>query len=355
MMWGRGGGSDTQSGYYYSRPFAEVRKLLLPLMQRLRDYDATRVRLEREGGTAADLQLLTGCLSNPISIDDRSQHHRAVLTEPDELRQVLKRIGAKDLYFSVRVRPSGLPAYYVVRAKHGYWSEYSLLVEDLYRSPEYPSPDERFVKLMDWSHETYFLRLSQFREGVSAGLPVKGAESERKADGVLHDVGRQVFQAAWHEDQYAAFQVAEVFQLPLFRQAIELLYLCLSGDLCAIRASLDDDVSEFFVNVYPQPAIHALLARIGELDGKGLAELPEDAGDAYRRLTASFERFLRVEVRHGSRASSLPLYKLIYANFGRLDMITPTVTSCDGLSDAGAQLEELAAQVIFEITGVHPR
>jgi len=318
-------------------------------MQRLGEYDATRVRLEHEGGEAGDLQVLTEQLSAPIQLSAGREHHKVTLAEPDKLRQFLKRIGAKDLYFSVRVRSSGLPAYFLVRAKHGYWSEYSLLVEDLYRSPDYPNPDERFVKLMDWGHETYFLRLSQFRGSVSARLLAKGARRERRTDEVLHDVGRQVFQAAWHEDQYAAFQVAEHFGLPSFRQAIELLYLCLSGDLCAIRASLDDDISEFFVTVYPQQAIHAFLARIRRLDGNGLAQLPMDAGDAYRRLTTSFRRFLQTEVSQGSNGGSIPLYKLIFANFGRLDLITPALASSNEVSNAGAQLEELASQVILEI------
>ena len=345
-------GTSSSFSYYYAPPLSEVREALQPLIERLRAYDTLRVRLEREGGDLADLQRLTMRLADPILLRGREESHEVRLAGAEALRQTLNLIGARNVYFAVRVLPSSLPAYYVVRVKHGYWSEYSLLVEDLYRSPDYPHPDERFVKLMDFGHETYFLRLSQFREGVAAQLcrdRAAGSAGDREVDEVLHEVGRRIFQAAWHEDQYSAFEAAEHFGLPCFRRAIELLYLCLSGDLCAIRASIDSDVSNFFDKVYPQPAIRAFLRRIGQLEGNALARLPDDALQAFTQLSRGYGKFLRVDVRHGSRGCPVPLYKLLFANFGRLDRIAPHVASDGEVAGAARRLEERAAAVIQQI------
>jgi len=334
---------------YRSRSPAEIRDALHPLVQRLQEYDAARIILEHEGGRVSDLRTITQQLATAISLSGKTRNHDVCLAQPAELLKTLRAIGAQDVYFSVRVRPSGLPAYYVVRAKHGYWSEYSLLVEDLYQSADYPRPDERFVKLMDLGHETYFLRLSHFRCDVEAQLSRRRGDADAAIDEALHDVGRQVFQAAWHEDQYPAFEVARHFGLPHFRQAVELLYLCLSGDLCAIRASLEDDIASFFEGIYSQPAIHAFLHRLSQLEGNALARLPDRALDAFTQLTRAFEHLLRVQVRRPSQGFTVPLYKLIFANFGRLGQIAPGIAGDDGLASAAAGLEDRATEVIREI------
>ena len=43
----------------------------------------------------------------------------------------------------VRQLDSRMPVYFLCRLRKDYWSEYSLIVEDLYRSPGYPLTDER--------------------------------------------------------------------------------------------------------------------------------------------------------------------------------------------------------------------
>jgi len=338
------------SGYsYYNRPFAEVRNALTPLLRRLHAYDLARNKLEKKGGDLRQLTRITAQLSEPITLRNNGASYKCSLTNPDSLRDALRGIGARNLSFAVRLRPTGMPTYYLVRVKHGYWSEYSLLVEDLHKSPDYPNPDERFVKLKDLGRETYFLRLSQFRDEVADRMSGGEYARDRDVDEALHNVGRQVFQAAWHEDQYPAFQAAEHFGLPNFRRAIEMLYLCLSGDLCAIRASLDPQILDFFAGVYPQAAIHAFLERIGELDGNTLARLPEDALAVFARLSRCYRRFLRVEVNNGTRACSVPLYKLLFANFGRLERVAPDLAGASEIAAAIASLEEASAQAIRQI------
>ena len=130
---------------------------------------------------------------------------------------------------------------------------------------------------------------------------------------------------------------------------IELLYLCLSGDLCAIRANIDADISDFFVSVYPQPAIHRFLQGISELEGNILARLPDKAIEVFARLSRAYSRFLRVEVANGPRGCSVPLYKLLFANFGRLGLVEQNTSGDGDVATAAAELEEQAREAIQEI------
>jgi hypothetical protein len=347
-------GYETASyfGHYSRDEFsAELRTRLAPLIERLQEYDSLRARLEREGGKVSDADRLTKLLCQPVRLASSSGMAGVSLIKPERFNDALRAVGARKVYLSVRVRPSGFPSYYLVRAKHGYWSEYSLLVEDLYQSPDYPSPDERFVKLMDLGHETYFLRLSQFREALISQQSADCSEPDSEVDTILHNVGRNVFQAAWHEDQHPAFEAATHLGLPSFRDAIELLYLCLSGDLCRIRAFTDRQILAFFRHVYPQPAIRALLRRIRRLDGNALAQLPEQALAQFQRLSGAYADLLRVEVNHGPRNFPVQVYQLLYANFDRLDKIAPSVAEDPGIATARRRLERRARGAIRAIAG----
>jgi hypothetical protein len=66
----------------------------------------------------------------------------------------------------------------------------------------------------------------------------------------LCNLGENIFRAAWHEDQIMSLLVAEQFDIPMFREAVELLYLALSGDFCRIRNYLNPEVLRFFEEIY---------------------------------------------------------------------------------------------------------
>lgn len=321
---------------------------LEPLIRQVRHYDELRLKLEKQGGQIADLEKISNTLSKVITLKGRFGNVEAALTDPRSVRQMLFEVGGFDLHMEVRRLQTEMPVYYFCRIRRDFWSEYTLIVEDLYRSPEYPVLDDRFVKLMSGGHEAYHLRLSQFRGGVT-GLIKKEEEEEvssSQIDEMLYNLGRNVFQAAWHEDQRPAVLAATHFELPKFRNAVELLYICLSGELCELRSVVDERLLSFFVTIYPQPAMHAFLSLLTRLDGGSINEMPQKAAKLYSKLSKAFGRFLRTEIPWGSRKVRMPVYKLIFGNFTRLDLVAADARQNETLQKTAGQLEEESQLVV---------
>ena len=361
---------DGGSGYPYTPPSPiDLDAALRPLIRQCREYDGLRVRLEEQGGDVKILNDLTRLLQEPVVLHGRHEVYEAALTKPDALRAFLNDAGLHTLRLQVRRLLSGMPAYYLCRVRQSYWDEYALVVEDYYQSPGYPMTDPRFVHLMYLGKETYHLRLSPFREdtrtqieqlqgasvtpatypsgtlgALSPGLPVD------TVDQLLFEAGRHIFQAAWHEDQIVGVLAARRLNLPTLNQAIELLYLCLSGDLCELRRILSEPLCRFFEQVYVQPAIARFLRRLPEFDGRTLNLLSEErAQRLYRTLMGAFRRFLDVKVSWGMQRSLVPLYKLLFANIARLDLIADDLRDEPAVRDAGTVLEAAAQHTIDEM------
>lgn len=335
--WGWGG-----CGHGAARA-ADIRPPLQPLLEHLALYDARRRTLEVEGGDLADVRAVTELLTRRVALRGRYGERQAALADPAGLRAALADLGHGDLHADIRQRPSGMPVYYLCRVCRDYWSEYSLVVEDLYRSAGYPMLDERFVRLMAGGHETYYLRLSQFRGAA-------GGESD-EADDLLYHAGRHVFQAAWHEDQRPGVLIAGAFGLRSLREAVEVLYLCLSGELCALRGATDARLLAFFESAYPQPAIRSFLVRLGGLDGAAINGLPRCALGLYARLSAALGRFLAIEVPWGHRRTRVPLYKLVFANLARLGAVAAALAGEPPVGAAARRLEEEAAAIARQAAG----
>jgi len=336
--------------YIYSNPIIDLNEALKPLIDQLKKYDALRLRLEQRGGRFSHLNRITEILSNEILIRSRFRTNKITLTDQASLRSMLNDVGDFDLHMDVRQLDTRMPAFYLCRIRRDYWSEYSLIVEDLYKSPGYPTIDERFVKLMRAGHEAYYLRLSQFRKSVLPTVATEDTHTLRCAvDEILHNLGRHVFQAAWHEDQRIGIAAASHFDLPCFRNAIELLYLCLCGELCELRGVVNEQMHHFFDQVYPQPAIHAFLDMLTRLDGSALTDLPQKALKLYMRLSLAFSRFLGIEVTWGHRKKRIPVYKLIFANFSRLHLVAKELEGNKNVHDAAARLESESQLIINEL------
>jgi len=350
---GSGSGWSYRSGYGYSTTrAANARKALQPLLDHIRQYDALRQKLEMQGGAISDVAKVTELLSLPITLKGDYRDCKASLIDQASLRTAIFDVGRSDLHIDVRQLPTGMPVYYLCRIRRDYWSEYTLIVEDLYQSAGYPVLDERFVRLMDGGHETYYLRLSQFREGVKTALPDKSSRSDTSewdTDDILYHTGRHVFQAAWHEDQRPGVLTATHFGLVNFRQAIELLYLCLSGELCELRNATNKRLLSFFEQTYPQPAIRAFLGVLSGLDGAAINDLPQKALKLYARLSNAFSRFLSVEVPWGHRQVTTPLYKLVFGNFSRLALVADRLGEEACIRNAAQRLEEASQAIVGEI------
>jgi len=341
------GGGSTAYGWGGYRPVyggRRARKALAPLLDRIREYDSLRTGLERKGGRMSDIAALTAILNDPVPVDSHYGTVEVRLKDQEGVRRAVRNAG-HDLHLSVRQCRTFMPVYYICRIRHDYWGEYSLIVEDLYMSPGYPIADPRFVRLMSFGHEAYFLRLSQFRAAVLA-LSQEERDGDEEADRLLYDVGRHVFQAAWHEDQSLAVMAAAHLGLPTFHQAVELLYLCLSGELCELRSALDARMLRFFEEVYPRPTLVTLLEALRGVEGAALNELPRRAGELYGRLMAGFSAFLASEVEWGARGLRMPVWKALYANCSRLPRVGEALKGNKGLRGACEALEEGARSVI---------
>jgi hypothetical protein len=350
---------NTQSTYprtttYYSagasQPVPDYRDRLAPLLRRLRTYDVLRRELQQNGGRIGDVKLLTRMLSIPVEIKSPHAERTVSLTARKELRHALSAIGHGRLHLQVRRLDCGMPAYYLCRTRRDYWREYSLVVEDLYCSPGFPLGDGRFVQLMDFGHEKYHLRLSPFRDAACEIVGGRSQVTRRELDEFLYDVGRHVFQAAWHDDQRIGILAARHFDLPTFSRAIELLYLCLSGELCEIRGTVDEDMLLLFEDVYPQPSLHRFLEHLADMDGQTLNEIPRRALRLYTALAGDLSRFLQTEVRR----TTLPLYKLLFSNMTRLEAIASELEDNKEVQTAAKTLEQSAQRTVTRIIDPEP-
>lgn len=341
-------------GSYYESNYlsqdVDLTVALEPLVKQFQIYDDLRLTLERHGGNIADLKSIAEILTEELTITGRYRTSTVSLADQKSLHFMLRLIGDASLYLNVRRIDTGMPVYYLCRIYRDYWSNYGIIIEDIYMSPGFPLNDERFVKLMARGHEVYYLRLSPFRNQVMAMVTAKKSDQQKPAvDETLYKLGRYVFQAAWHEDQQVGIGAAKSFDLPQFRDAIELLYLCLSGELCEIRSKIDEQMFQFFDEIYPQQAIKNFLNMLTRLDGEALIHLPQKALKLYIRLSRAFSKFLRLEITWGNRHLNIPLFKLIFGNFRRLDLLSKKVKGDLKAKDAAAHLESVASNIISEL------
>ncbi len=331
-----------------SNYYDDVTQRLEPLLARLRAYDSSRNQLEKFGGAIEDLKIITAILTGKFVLEGSFMEHAVSLSDPEGISSALFNTGVYGLHFDVRVLPNGMPVFYLCRRRNDFWAEYSLVVEDLYTSPGYRFPDERFVKLMEFGHETYFLRLSQFRQRIIEYLPV--LKTEGSVDEMLNNLGRHVFQAAWHEDQSPGYSCSFHFGMPSFRHAIELLYLCLSGELCELRSAADSRMLRFFEVVYPQPAIRNFLNLLQDLDGSALNAIPKRALGYCGTLSKAFRQFLSIEIPWGHRRTNVPMHKLVFGNFSRLHLVSTELGEEAAVRAAANRLDQASQSIIEQLT-----
>jgi hypothetical protein len=320
-----------------------TREAIGSLLEHLEAYDRLRLTLEQLGGTVADLQRITSHLQMPVPIRGGFADGVAKLTEQAKLQGLLRDVH-DGIRLDVRQRPSGMPVYYVCRIQADYWSDSRLIAEDYYLSSGYPLADERFVRLMRSGHEVFFLRLSPLR-GAAKLVFDKSNPTDDEIDDALFDAGQLVLQSAWHEDQRMASKVSRCFHLPCALETIELLYLCLSADLSGVRDGTSPRVLRFFEQVYPQPAIRGLLGMLGDADGTAIAEFPRRAKRRYGKLLTAFGKFLATEIPWGRQNMQTPLWKLIYANYGRLQIVGDALRDHPAVCAARTTLEAEAATI----------
>jgi len=345
--------SERYSSYYesnsYTRKSDEYNEKLQPLIKKLKEYDSLRIQLETEGGNINLLSRFTKLLNEKFTLGDGYSAQSLSLSDQSSIKHALWINCDGDVRVDVRFRVTGMPVYYLSRVMSDHWSEHSLIVEDYYMSSNYPIVDDRFVKLMRAGHEVNYLRLSQFRNNVDNLIQEKKMKDMWTTDEIIFSVGRQILQAAWHEDQRPGIQTANLIGLPIFRYAVELLYLCLSGELCELRSNMSEPMKKFFTDVYPQPAISAFLNKLFDLEGEELNNMSQNVLPLYSKLSKKFMQFLSTEVIWGIRGVKVPLYKLIFSNFSRLEVLKNKLLRNNAIVSAAEKLENSADVIMKSI------
>lgn len=353
--WSSSGGWSTGYGSTYQYPPvvtpAEIRQVTAPLLSTLMAYDGLRAKIANEGSCLRDFGTLAQLMSREIVLPAASRPQTVSLVKPRELAYALDKVSNWTLRLDVRQPNGEWPVFYLCRIHRDYWGEYDLIVEDLYRSPGYPLPDERFARLMEVGHERYFIRLAPYRDTIAHTLFAQRSDTHADADidAFLHTLGRHVFRAAWHEDQQLAIRIAEHFNAPDFRHAVELLYLVLTGELCELRQVLTDRLQSCMERAIHQPAMAAFLRQLRTTDGDTLDRLPAAALAQYTALSQTFNRFLAIEVPWGRGHAATPLQKLLLANFTRLETVAASLRGERPVRAGLRQLQQASRAVVTAI------
>ncbi|MBN1674973.1 MAG: hypothetical protein JXR37_28280 [Kiritimatiellae bacterium] len=325
----------------------ELRVMLAPLIQRMREFDRLRVKLEHEGGLRSDLDQLSALLGRPIELCTRPQI-AVMLKDMKGIQNALRQMMLWNVSIQVRRITMSLPAWLLCQVRADYAQAYDVVLDDIYRSPGYPLGDPRFPKIMRWGHEVFHLRVSHLRARLSETLAATGQKSIAFLEQFLRDIAHHLFAGAWHEDQYLARCTAETIGLPRFQEAVEFVYLCGIAELSELRSFVETfpaHIEQFFEHVEPRPVIQAFLRVLPRLDGKTLGELPSLALPQYLAVEDAFGRFVRTQIRWGHRGLLCPLFKVILANFSRLDLIADDLRQNEAIQAATTALEADSARI----------
>ncbi|MDP8210985.1 MAG: hypothetical protein RAO94_12950 [Candidatus Stygibacter australis] len=337
--------NDIDDGYFYHGDPKIAKECLSVLINQLLKYEEVRSKLENQDGKIEDLTLINSILTEKITFRPRYHTYNVSLIDQDSIRQLM--FALDNYHLDVRRLEHGLPVYYICRKKHNYRGNYDMIVEDIYRSRGYDFEDNRFVKLMSSGKEVYFLRLSHLRKKL-CNNDYTDLENH-SIDSVIKSLGRNIFQYAWHEDQILGFTTARKLGIRNFQDAIELLYLCLNSELCELRSKVNDKLLKQLMIVYPQKAIYDFVKMITKMEGSKLDKLPNKALKQYARLSKAYNSLLKTEVLWGKGKQFIPLYKIIFGNFFRMNMVGKKLRHNKILIAAKKEFENISKDVIAKI------
>jgi len=332
-------------------PSAGLAAAVNPVVERLHAYDRMRQRLMEIGASAQDLEDLAALLRDRFSVKAGGQEHPVALENPEGLKLIIQELSEGALHLECSLDEYGFPGFYLCRLHRDCGTTPAAVVEDLYISPGYPMPDERFVRLTRNGNPISRMRLSQYRQGTRGILGADGNVPGGAVDDFLHGIGSLVFQAAWSENQRVAMLAARHFGLQDFWRAVELLCLVRGSDLCELRGSAEESWFSFFRQVYPQPAFVALLEMLPHTDGERLVRLHSDAASRYEELRSAFRSFLLMEVQREGHHGKLPLFKFIFGNLDRLDRVSRELVCSGALRRRSGRLESISRQIVQSMVG----
>jgi hypothetical protein len=320
---------------------------LAPLLRHLGVYEALLGRLRRKGGKVQDLHGLMELMRRPLRFPGAPLGPDASLATPGPLRERLRRLQA-GVDIEIRRGPVGFPVHYLFRTSRDYFGNYALILEDLHRGADYDrfdAPWDRFTSATRYGEVDRLLRLAPLRPAAVA------AGGDSGVDAILYTAGRTLFDAAWHDDQRLACAAAELLELPRFRSTLELLYLCLGGDLSRLRQALLGPWGASLPAVVsaadPGGALASLTRALPGAEGAALSRLREAAHRAFPHLGAAFSALMLTRRPLDRSPADLPLFKVLVAHYRRLDQLRPLLS--DDVRCAATVLEHTAAELSEEI------
>ena len=331
---------------YHERPgHEESEQMIWPLVDHIDHVDALRLDLFHNTISINKLQEYNDLLLKPVAIGNKYRDQTITLADQD-IERKLAHVGLWDIKLSIRRGKLGFPKYHFCEYRDFYGRNYGIVLNEYFVSADYKFTDSRFARIISYGHETNFIRMSSFRDGVDKYIT--GNMPER-TDAVLKKVGSYFLQGAWHEDQLTAWIVSDVLGLVKFSEAIEIIYFILGSDFTETRDYFDDDVEKFFTIVYPRESLLGIIKKIEHSTAEDLLNLERVAREWYRSLNNAFSGLLKAEVSWGE-LKKIPMYKIIYSNIYRLDLVFPLKNQEDTLiRDNIERIEEISSKFIKSI------
>lgn len=336
--------------YYYtssshrSLSYSEKKKVLEHLITQLNRADQLKSDLYYNTISLEKLRNMKAVLEEKITLENHYEKATFSLSERLELNRAFSRIGLWDLSIHLQRDKHNFPSYLLCESVENYFGNYGIVLADFYRSPQYEIPDERFVSLMNMGHEKLYMRMSIFREDIESRKEAANLDVDR----LLKNLGEDFFSGAWHEDQIVTFILADRMEVQALKEATEDIYSILSLDLSAIRNSYTSDVKWFFAKVFPRKSLGMLFNKIEKANASDFKYLEQRARHWYKELGAHFSSFLSTKVEY--RNCTLPVYKLIFANIFRLELIAEVLNKQASLKDPLQIIRDISTEAIRELT-----
>jgi hypothetical protein len=333
---------------YHGRPsHEESMDMIRPLVDHIDRVDALRLDLFRNTISINKLHEYRELLVKPVPIGP-SYRDRTITLADQDIERKLSHEGLWDIKLNIRKGKLGFPKYHLCEYREFWGQNYGIVLNEYFVSADYKFTDARFARMISYGHETNFIRMSSFRDGVNRYITVNMPD---RTNAVLKKVGSYFLQGAWHEDQLTAWIVSEALGLEKFSEAIEIIYFILGSDFTETRDYFDEDVEQFFTRVYPRGSLLEVIKIIGVSKAEDMLNLERVAREWHRSLNGAFSGLLRAEVSWGE-LKKIPLYRIIYSNIYRLDMVFPLINLEDKMiRDSIEQIEEISSQFINSVRG----
>jgi hypothetical protein len=322
--------------------YSERIKILRPLSNHLKKVDSHRKDLYFNSISLNKIRKYKELLTEPICLEGKFDKATFTLLEQTKFERIAYSLGLWDICLQVRRDRFSFPKYLLCETTDNYDSGYGLVTAQYYISYDYEIEDERFVRLMT-GHEKYFVRMNIFRNKLSENP----ALSQIQIDSTLKAVGDNYLSYAWHEDQLVSYLVADLWDIPVLKEIIEMIYLLLGSDLSSIRRNFTPEVKSFFSEIFPRKSLGKLLDKIEFSTANDYQVMEDKARHWYMELNRCFSKFLTTKIKH--KNYEMPAYKIIFSNIFRLHLISDSIIGIPSVQENISAIERASYEAIQDI------